>query len=244
MGCDLLCFEDATLQKKVFLMNMRNVFFDEGSVSQSHITYFTVILKISPCISRTLYFRKIEEQQLCLMKLSKASEDDLTCKEALSHNYIDKNVPIGEGAFGKVSLFQCKRSQEEVAIKQLRKNVRDISELFDQIEEYYTVKTFDNPYVLKVRELYEDENSFFIVMKRVRGSNLAEFLFSGLRDEKRTKAVIYKIFKGIEYIHTRGVAHRDLKLENIMVVTDLTSKGPEYNPVIIDFGLSKLFMHG
>jgi serine/threonine protein kinase len=39
------------------------------------------------------------------------------------------------------------------------------------------------------------------------------------------------------------VAHRDIKLENVIVVTSIGPKGPKFKPIIVDFGLSKIFLH-
>ncbi len=45
------------------------------------------------------------------------------------------------------------------------------------------MKSLEHPHVLKVRELFEDNQHFYIVMDKVRGTNLAEFLFTIPRDE-------------------------------------------------------------
>ncbi len=54
--------------------------------------------------------------------------------------------------------------------------------------------------------------------------------------EERAKTIIYQIMKGVRYLHSFGIVHRDLKLENIMM-SDQTDKA---QPKIVDFGLSKI----
>lgn len=56
------------------------------------------------------------------------------------------------------------------------------------------------------------------------------------------KSLVHQIIRGLSYIHSRGIAHRDIKLENIIVKTEVVVGGAVYKPVIVDFGLSKLFL--
>lgn len=52
------------------------------------------------------------------------------------------------------------------------------------------------------------------------------------------KSLLHQIIRGLSCIHSRGIAHRDIKLENILVKTE----AGVFKPVIVDFGLSKLFL--
>lgn len=53
------------------------------------------------------------------------------------------------------------------------------------------------------------------------------------------------VFKGLRYLHSIGVAHRDIKLENIMIATEIDENGKSMNvPKFIDFGLSKVLLKG
>jgi serine/threonine protein kinase len=49
------------------------------------------------------------------------------------------------------------------------------------------------------------------------------------------------IFKGVDYLHSIGIAHRDIKLENIMITKD--ERGRPL-PKLIDFGLSTILLKG
>jgi len=48
------------------------------------------------------------------------------------------------------------------------------------------------------------------------------------------------LIEGLQYLHSIGIAHRDIKLENIMLSID----GQNVVPKFIDFGLSKVLLHG
>jgi hypothetical protein len=65
MGSDLLCFKDATLGKKIFLLNLRGVRFDtsvQTMGSAGIVTLYIIVLNISPFITRGLYFDKAQDQ--------------------------------------------------------------------------------------------------------------------------------------------------------------------------------------
>lgn len=100
------------------------------------------------------------------------------------------------------------------------------------------LKVLDHPNVLKVKRIYEDKNCFYIVMDNIRGTNLAQFLFTMQRDERLVKTLAIRFFQGLHYLHSLGLSHRDIKLENVMVVT--AQEG--FIPVIVDFGLCRLFL--
>ena len=71
-------------------------------------------------------------------------------------------------------------------------------------------------------------------------------LFSYLQErdfelpETRAAQIIHQICVAVFYLHSYGIIHRDLKLENILM-SDNTNKS---EPKILDFGLSKLLNHG
>ena len=70
-------------------------------------------------------------------------------------------------------------------------------------------------------------------MEYIEGQDLFQFLEEkGNLPEKEVAKIFYKILLALDHIHSLGVIHRDLKLENIMIDED-------ENPKIIDFGLSK-----
>jgi len=75
-------------------------------------------------------------------------------------------------------------------------------------------------------------------LEYLKGNNLFQYLKDRefTLSEKRTRAIIYELAQGIKYIHSHGIIHRDLKLENIMM-TDSTD---EAKAKIVDFGLARI----
>lgn len=175
-------------------------------------------MKISPLHKRNLYFLTQSEQKKCLTLLREASKDNLSEKEDIGTRYQETDVILGQGSFGQVKVFFCLNTKTYVAVKIVRKSQTDIDEEIEQLNEYFVLKHLNNPYVIKVRELFETDTHYLIVMDFVDGSHLAEYLIKRRRNEEDTKQIVLKIFKGIHYLHSMGIAHRDIKLENIVVI--------------------------
>jgi serine/threonine protein kinase len=60
------------------------------------------------------------------------------------------------------------------------------------------------------------------------------------RIENDVRNLAWKLFTGLEYLHSLGIGHRDIKFENIIV----SSTEDDATPKFIDFGLSKVFLYG
>ena len=57
----------------------------------------------------------------------------------------------------------------------------------------------------------------YIVMEYVEGTNLLKNMMSRQRNEKTVRDIMQKLLTGLEYLHSLGIAHRDIKFENIIV---------------------------
>lgn len=86
--------------------------------------------------------------------------------------------------------------------------------------------------IVKIREHYEDDTHTYLVADYVNGHDL--FNFMQKRDfrpltEKQTRKMARRIAQALAYCHQRGIAHKDIKLENICL-------DKHNRPVLIDFG--------
>ena len=93
---------------------------------------------------------------------------------------------------------------------------------------------------MKTFDLYEDDHYYFIVSEYIRGGSLMkQFKENGKPySEWTTYLIIKQILEALVHIHSKDIAHRDLKLENIMFVS--TNKN-DFNLKLIDFGFSEQF---
>ncbi|KAJ3451287.1 protein kinase [Anaeramoeba flamelloides] len=141
---------------------------------------------------------------------------------------------IGEGSYGKVHLATHVPTQELVAIKSINKSRF-------QLREKYTIQFFreleileklDHPNIIRFFDFVETKTSWLIVQEYSNGGELFDYL---VQNKKLKETVARKYFgqllEGIEYCHNYNIVHRDLKLENLLLDSDLNLK-------IIDFGFS------
>ena len=163
------------------------------------------------------------------------SLNDNKHKEILIGDYIVKHT-IGKGTFSRVKLGINKYSGEKVAIKILDKlKIVEKEDLERIIREMRMLSELDNEHVIKVYQIYEDDNNYLIIMEYCEGGELFNYIVEKQRlTENETAFFYYQIIEGIEYIHSKGIAHRDLKPENLLLDKDKKIK-------IIDFGLSNYF---
>jgi len=113
-------------------------------------------------------------------------------------------------------------------------------------EEFAVLKKLDHPHVLRIFEHFEDGANFYIVMEPCRGGDLHEAIKSPFtRDaaawEKWVAKVMQHTLEAIAYCHTKGVIHKDLKPENVMMSSPKGSPVEDVHVIVVDFGLAQIF---
>lgn len=103
------------------------------------------------------------------------------------------------------------------------------------INEAVALSKLDSPYIVKIRDFFEEDQNLFLVMEYVRGIGLDQYIRNvfGPIPEYRSKEIFRKILAGVHSAHLKGVIHRDIKPSNIILENDDT-------PKILDFGIAKL----
>lgn len=107
------------------------------------------------------------------------------------------------------------------------------------------LKTIEHKNILKLIKVFEDRVNVYLVMEYIKGMPLYRYLkerkSSGLH-EHDAKFLLKEILSALVYLHSKCVAHRDVKLENIIVINDLHD---DVNPMVpasgiklIDFGFA------
>ena len=145
---------------------------------------------------------------------------------------------IGEGMFGKVKLGIHLLTKEKVAIKIFDKGKIKNEKEVEYIErEISILKKLNHYNTIKLYNIIQNENFIFLIQEYVPNGELLHFLENPENmnlTENHICKIYQQIISGIEYLHEIGIAHRDLKLENILLNRDKNIK-------IIDFGLSNKY---
>jgi calcium-dependent protein kinase len=101
----------------------------------------------------------------------------------------------------------------------------------------------DHPNIVRLEEVYESHSEIYLVQELCLGGELFDRL-DEQPDYHYTEAecarLIKQMLSAVRYLHTKGIIHRDLKLENFL----FSSTAPDSELKMIDFGLSKHFRYG
>lgn len=145
---------------------------------------------------------------------------------------------IGKGNFAKVKLARHVPTDREVAIKIIDKTQLNPSSLNKLFREVKIMKVTDHPNIVKLFEVIETEKTLYLVMEYASGGEVFDYLVAhGRMKEKEARAKFRQIVSAVQYCHQKGIVHRDLKAENLLLDADLNIK-------IADFGFSNEFTLG
>ncbi|KAK8853895.1 hypothetical protein M9Y10_016440 [Tritrichomonas musculus] len=140
---------------------------------------------------------------------------------------------LGAGAFSCV--YKATKENEtlpyalKVILKSTLSHEGDTERLQREID---TMAFLHHPNIVALHDFFSDEHNFYLVLDYCKGGDLAEYLIknNGPLHEKQAANVFQQIVSAINYIHQNGVAHRDLKPQNILITVWPNIK-------ISDFGL-------
>ena len=154
--------------------------------------------------------------------------------EVISHYRIVRK--LGAGGMGEVYLAYDTQLARKVAIKVLT-SASDNASSRRLMREAQAAASLDHPNICSVYDVGEHEGSGFIVMQYVEGQTLAVRLRSGALDEGTAITLARQIAAGLAEAHGRGIIHRDIKPDNIM----LDARG---QAKVMDFGIAKIVSLG
>src|SRR6266540_1425966 len=152
-------------------------------------------------------------------------------EQTISHYRIIKK--LGAGGMGEVYLAEDTILDRKVAIKFLpSKSSSDVDANRRLIREAKAAATLDHPNICAVHEVGEEGGRHFIVMQYVEGETLDGKINKKTIDLSEALPIAVQIADAIAEAHTRGIVHRDIKPQNIMI----TARG---QAKVMDFGLAK-----
>ena len=110
--------------------------------------------------------------------------------------------------------------------------------MIQQRREIEVLKMCQHPNIIKLLDIFENSDNYFIVIEYMEGKDLFDYIQKRnfLLPETRVKHLVCQLITATRYIHDFGIVHRDLKLENIMM-SDVTNNA---KPKLVDFGLARI----
>jgi len=170
-------------------------------------------------------------------KSGKTKEEEFILNEPIEEKY-DLGKEMGKGGFSVVYQAERKKDGKEFAVKCIKKKMVEGDDIKLLRREIQIMKKLAHPNILKLYEVYEDDEQFYLVMELVKGKELFDKIVErGMYSEKDASNIIRQVVSAVEYLHDNGIAHRDLKPENLLSA----GEGDDEIIKIADFGFSKSF---
>ncbi len=143
---------------------------------------------------------------------------------------------LGVGGMAVVYKAKCHRLNRLVAVKILKPELAEDEEIRSRFhDESQAVAMMSHPNIVNVYDVNQTEGTEYIVMELIEGITLKQYM------KKRGTALNWRealhfstqIFQALKHAHSRGIVHRDIKPQNIMVLRDGSVK-------VADFGIARI----
>ena len=158
---------------------------------------------------------------------------------------------IGKGSFGEVYLTTKKGTDKLYATKKMQKIIvlqPKVKKFFNN--EISILKTLDHPNIIKLYDIKQTINSYYLIFDLCNGGNLTSCLDKYKKKyhlpftQEIVQHIMTQIVNGLRYLHNSKILHRDIKLDNILLHyennDDLKNANIlKANVKIIDFGFAR-----
>ena len=234
LGKELYCYRKKEDKKHKGMHSMAGIYLkvDKEEVIDGKYKLYPFRLIFPPNRGRSYYLRTEAERDMWAAAIKKA------IGYSNVEDFYEIQHDLGKGKFGVVKLGIHKKTGAKVAIKCIKKKAMKLKELELQKREIEVLKLCQHPNIIRLLDVFENPEVIYIVLEYLEGGDL--FVYLDKRDfkitEDQARSIAHQIALALQYLHSYGIAHRDIKLENIMMVDN--SEVPQVK--LADFGLSKM----
>jgi serine/threonine protein kinase len=150
------------------------------------------------------------------------------------YELLEKQV-LGEGTYGKVYKARSTRTNDWVAMKQMKLDAQEEGVPSTAIREIALLKELSHPNVVKLLDVFCKPNKLVLVFEFLE-NDLKKYMknLNGRLTPSNVKNFAFQLCKGVEFCHANRIIHRDLKPQNLLIDNRLRLK-------IADFGLARAF---
>ncbi|KAK8805586.1 hypothetical protein WA158_002242 [Blastocystis sp. Blastoise] len=146
--------------------------------------------------------------------------------------------PLGEGAYGVVFKAINSETNEVVALKKIRLDLEEEGIPSTALREISILKSLEHPNIVRLIEVEHGNGRLYLVFECCDG-DLKKWMENELNTKtsipiEKAKSFAYQLLLGLDYCHSCGVMHRDLKPQNLLLNSDGVLK-------LADFGLARSF---
>jgi len=139
---------------------------------------------------------------------------------------------VGTGGMASVYEGEDTSLGRRVAIKILHSHEARTSGAVDRFEhEARSIAALSHPGIVDVYDFGHDGDQYFIVMQFVSGTSVKDMLRPGPLPIQQSVDIGVQVAKALDYAHSRGIVHRDIKPQNLLVMEDGSAK-------VVDFGIA------
>ncbi len=142
---------------------------------------------------------------------------------------------VGSGGMSRVFLADDLVRNRELAIKMLRQEIAEDEDSVERfIRESKAVSMLSHPNIVSVFDVSVSSDEKYIVLEYAEGITLKEYLkANGPLTAEEAIRISVQILSGLQHAHSRGIIHRDIKPQNIIIAPDGSIK-------LTDFGIAKI----
>jgi p21-activated kinase 1 len=152
------------------------------------------------------------------------------CSEGDPREIYNNLTKIGQGASGGVYTGYERVTNRLVAIKQMNLDQQPKKDLI--INEILVMKDSSHPNIVNFIDSFLVTGELWVIMEYMEGGSLTDVVTFNIMSEGQIAAVCRETLKGLQHLHSKGVIHRDIKSDNILLSMDgniKLSKCPQVN---------------